>query len=183
MVDAKNYPMAVSDRTWERLVDAEVGNRDHRLYGGAQYHRSLREFSLAAKCLRTPLITEDEIANAAGVGATHDGVNFLHASCVIALEKAQKTFEPLLGTLVARMTHVMSRLCPVTEYMLREDRDRGKLSNFQGRRKKGDSTPLDQAEHAMDISQNPRFRELVRSIFEKFVEQRADAVSLHYFSS
>ena len=160
-------------------MDAEVGNRDHRLYGGAQYHRSLREFSLASKCLRTPMITEDEIANAAGVGSTHDGVNFLHASCVIALEKARKTFEPLLGTLVVRMTHIMSRLCPVTEYMLREDRDRGKLSNFQGRKsgKEGDPA-FDQAEHAMDISQNPRFRELIRTIFENFVQECADAVSL-----
>jgi hypothetical protein len=180
MPDVKNYPMAVSDRTWERLVDAEVGNRDHRLYGGAQYHRSLREFTLAAKCLRTPLITEDEIANAAGIGATHDGVNFLHASCVIALEKAHQSFEPLLGTLVARMSHVMTRLCPVTEYMLREDRDRGKLSNFRKRvsGQEDSDDALDKAEQAMDISQNPQFRELVRGIFGKFVAECADKVIL-----
>jgi hypothetical protein len=172
--------MAVSDRTWERLVDSEVGNRDHRLYGGAQYHRSLREFTLAAKCLRTPLITEDEIANAAGIGATHDGVNFLHASCVIALEKAHQSFEPLLGTLIIRMTHVMTRLCPVTEYMLREDRDRGKLSNFRKRVSVQDESDeaIDKAEQAMDISQNPQFRELVRAIFGKFVADCADKVIL-----
>ena len=170
--------MAVSDRTWERLVDAEVGNRDNRLYGGAQYHRALREFSLASKCLRTPLITEDEIANAAGIGATHDGVNFLHAACVIALEKARRTFEPLLGTLVVRMSHTMNRLCPVTEYMLREDRDSGKLSNFRKRASGQEgSIALDQAEQAMDISQNPRFRELIRNIYENFVQGCADAVS------
>ena len=122
------------------------------------------------------MITQDEIANAAGVGSTHDGVNFLHASCIIALEKARKTFEPLLGTLVVRMTHTMQRLCPVTEYMLREDRDSGKLSNFRKRSTDQDGA-FDQAEQAMDISQNPRFRELIRTIYENFVQECADAVS------
>jgi hypothetical protein len=38
-------------------------------------------------------ITEDEIANAAGIGETHDGNNFLRAACVIALE--DRPFDPL----------------------------------------------------------------------------------------
>jgi hypothetical protein len=176
-LDAQQCPMAVSDRTWERLVDAEVGNRDHHLYGGSQYHRSLREFNLAIKCLGTPLITEDEIANAAGVGDTHDGVNFLQAACVISLEKARSSFEPMLSTLLTRMVHVMSRLHPVTEYMLRENRDRGRVTNYR----RSDESVDDQSsfgdlEQAMDISQNPQFRELVRSVFEKFVHNCADQV-------
>lgn len=32
-------------------------------------------------------VTEDEIANAAGVSDMHDGVNFMRAACVIAVEK------------------------------------------------------------------------------------------------
>lgn len=32
-------------------------------------------------------VTEDEIANAAGISDTHDGVNFMRAACVIAVEK------------------------------------------------------------------------------------------------
>ena len=168
--------MAVSDRTWERLVDAEVGNSESRLYGGSQYHRSLREFNLAIKCLRTPVITEDEIANAAGVGSTHDGVNFLHAACVISLEKARTSFEPLLNTLVLRMTHIMSRLCPVTEYMLREARDRGKVSNFRGSGDQRNDNSFEEVGAAMDISQHPQFRELIRSVFEKFVQNCADLV-------
>lgn len=35
-------------------------------------------------CLK---VTEDEIANAAGISDTHDGVNFMRAACVIAVEK------------------------------------------------------------------------------------------------
>jgi len=170
--------MAVSDRTWERLVGSEVGNKDHRLYGGSQYHRSLREFTLASKCLRTPIITEDEIANAAGVGEVHDGVNFLQASCVIAIEKARQSFEPMLNTLLFRMTHVMSRLFPITEYMLRESRDRGKIINFRFPGKQDSGTTLEDVEQAMDISQNPQFREVIRTIFEEFVEKCANSVSL-----
>jgi hypothetical protein len=167
--------MAVSDRTWERLVEAEVGHKDHRLYGGSQYHRTLREFNLAAKCLRIPSIAEDEIANAAGLGESHDGVNFLHAACTIALEKARVSFEPMLHGLQIRMTHVMDRLCPVAEYMLREGRDRAKLTTsleeYEGTDKANESVG-----QAMDISQNPQFRNLIRTIFEKFVRKCSDSV-------
>ena len=31
-----------------------------------------------------------------GMGEIHDGVNFMRAACVIAIEKAQISFEPLL---------------------------------------------------------------------------------------
>jgi hypothetical protein len=171
--------MAVSDRTWDRLVETEVGNGNHRLYGGSQYHRTLREFHLATKCLRTPIISEDEIANAAGMGETHDGVNFLHAACVIALEKARVSFEPMLYALQMRMHHVMERLCPVAEYMLREGRDRSKLKTTRhlDDEDKDAKKSLDSIESSMDISQNPQFRQLIRSIFEKFVHRCSDSVS------
>jgi hypothetical protein len=163
--------MAVSDRTWDRLVELEVGNKDHRLYGGSQYHRTLREFSLATKCLRLPTVAEDEIANAAGIGETHDGVNFLHAACTIALEKARTSFEPLLTQLQRRMIHVMERLYPVTEYMLRENRNTPHASPIGE-----DGIKIETFEQTMDISQNPQFRQLMRTIFEKFVQQCSASV-------
>lgn len=82
-LDSKDIPA----ERWERIMDDEVGNAHHRLFGGAQYHRALREFTLAVRMMKTPVITEDEIANAAGVGDMHDGVNFMRAACVIAVEK------------------------------------------------------------------------------------------------
>jgi len=167
----QNSPMAVSDRTWERLIAGEVGHQDSRLYGGAQYHRTIREFNLATKCLRLPTITEDEIANAAGMGTTHDGVNFLHAACVIALEKARVSFEPLLEALRFRSAHVMERLCPVTEYMLRETKEQYKISTHKFFDEVDSSEgSTDGANRATDIAQNPQFRQLVRQIFEKFVK-------------
>ena len=170
--DVQGCPMAVSDRTWDRLVDTDVGNRNNRLYGGSQYHRTLREFHLAVRCLRFPAIAEDEIANAAGIGETHDGVNFLHSSCTIALEKARVSFEPMLGRLQMRMNHVMARLGPVAEYMLRETRERAKINSFavyENDLKTPVGANEDPLEDAADISHNPQFRQLIRDIFEKFV--------------
>lgn len=170
--------MAVSDRTWGRLVESEVGQKNHRLYGGSQYHRTLREFHLAGRCLRLPSITEDEIANAAGLGETHDGVNFLHAACVIALEKSRVSFEPMLRALQIRMTHVMNRLCPVAEYMLREGRDRAQwTSSLEKEEEQTENSGLESLEQAMDISQNPQFRKLIQTIFERFVRKCSDSVS------
>ena len=68
--------------------------------------------------MRTPTVTEDEIANAAGVGDMHDGVNFIRASCVIAVEKAQQSFDPLLDAMRTRMAHVMKRIYPAVAFML-----------------------------------------------------------------
>lgn len=165
----------MSDRTWDRLLDVEVGNKEHRLYGGSQYHRTLREFHLASRCLRLPTITEDEIANAAGVGEIHDGVNFLHAACVIALEKARLSFEPLLEALKVRVTHAMDRLCPVTEYMLRETSERAKISESY---KKDGEVGHPSFNGVSDISQNPQFRNLIRNIFERFVHKCSQNVSV-----
>ena len=166
-----NSPMSVSDRTWERLVGEEVGHQHHRLYGGSQYHRCLREFNLATKCLRLPTISEDEIANAAGVGTTHDGVNFLHAACVIALEKARVSFEPMLEALRVRVMHVMERLCPVAEYMIQNGHERNHRTTkfFDKAGEEGKFSGQN------DIASNPQFRQLVRNIFEKFVQKCSDS--------
>jgi len=174
--------MAVSDRTWDRLVDTEVGGRDHRLYGGSQYHRTIREFQLASKCLRLATLQEDEIVNAAGLGETHDGVNYLHAACTIAVEKARNSFDPMLQALQMRMKHVMGRLCPVAEYMLRENRERAKRNTFmQNEGSNGDTGSISSGavEDTMDISQNPQFKTLIRNIFEKFVDKCSASVR-HY---
>jgi hypothetical protein len=178
--------MSVSDRTWHKLIDTDVGSRENRLYGGSQYHRTLREFNLATRCLRAPTIADDEIANAVGMGESHDGVNFLHAACSISLEKARTSFEPLLNTLASRMTHVMDRVCPITEYMLRETRERNRSSTSPSssfafsvesryRTHTLDHRPLDTT---TDISQNPQFRQLIRTIYSKFVRHCADSVSI-----
>lgn len=175
--NVEGCPTAVTDRTWERLLSAEVGNQNHRLYGGAQYHRVMREFNLASRCLRLPTITEDEIANAAGMGDTHDGVNFLRAACVISLEKARTTFDPLLESLRIRMTHVMTKVCPISEYMILQKRERAASSYSSGRlnRRVGDDTDN---KSTTNIAQNAQFRQLVRTIYDQFVQQCSEAAMM-----
>lgn len=157
------------------MVATEVGNQSHRLYGGAQYHRVMREFSLATRCLRLPTISEDEIANAAGMGDTHDGVNFLRAACVISLEKARCSFDPLLDALRIRMAHTMSRLCPIAEFMLIQKKDRAAnsyapMSTFGGYSNGSNSK-------VSDITQNAQFLQLVRTIYDRFVSECSEQVS------
>jgi len=172
--DVQGCPMSVSDRTWEHLLLSEVGNTQHKLYGGSQYHRVLREFNLATRCLRLPTITEDEIANAAGIGETHDGVNFLRAACVIALEKAQISFDPLLDALRLRISHIMGRLCPVSEYMIRQKAER-KSATYQYMRDGTRGANMDgRSTFSTDITHNPQFRQLVRSLFDEFVQKCSD---------
>lgn len=132
--------------SWQRLIELEVGNGKHKLYGGAQYHRAIREFTVAARHMRSPVITEDEIANAAGMGDVHDGVNFMRAACVIAVEKAQNSFEPLIEALKHRTIHIMRRLFPVVENAIRKS---GTLGND---------------------GINPHLSALIRNIYDKFID-------------
>ena len=53
---------------FSRILDEEIGNNNQKLYGGAQFHRSLREFTVAVRHMAAQVVTEDEIANANGKG-------------------------------------------------------------------------------------------------------------------
>lgn len=39
---------------WERMMEIEVGNGENKLFGGAQYHRALREFNFAIRHMNAP---------------------------------------------------------------------------------------------------------------------------------
>merc|ERR1719263_2403797 len=76
------------------------------------------------------------------------------------------------------MMHVMNRLCPVTEYMLREARDRSQISSLsyvENDEAELEKSTMESVEQAMDISQNPQFRQLIRRVFEKFVQKCSDS--------
>ncbi|CBN78455.1 ARC5, dynamin-related protein involved in plastid division [Ectocarpus siliculosus] len=135
---------------WERLMEIEVGNGENKLFGGAQYHRALREFNFAIRHMNAPEVSEDEIANAAGISDMHDGVNFMRAACVIAVDKARTSFEPTLDALRVRTVHVMKRLFGVVEHMLKSD-----------------------GMQMSDTHQKP-FSFIVKRVYEKFVEKAVD---------
>ena len=141
----------LQSETWQRLIDFEVGNGRHKLFGGAQYHRAIREFAVAVRHMSTSTVSENEIANAAGMGDVHDGVNFMRAACVIAVEKAQSSFEPMLEALRYRTVHIMRRLFPIVEEMMRKS-----------------GSPLPAETHTRP------FQEMIRKIYEKFVRLQID---------
>jgi len=103
------------------ILQEDVGDEDIKLYGGAQYHRCLREFAAAVQNLPDVEVTPEEIANAVGVGDMHDGANFMRAACVIAVEKARCAFEPLLEALRHRSIHIMKRLFPLAKYIMEHE--------------------------------------------------------------
>ena len=107
--------------------------------------------------MKAPPISEDEIANAAGMGDVHDGVNFMRAACIIAVEKAQQSFAPMLDSLRHRSTHIMRRLFPIVEATLR----------------RGLTTYGNDANIHVDSNNGP-FKEMIRGIYYKFVDEQID---------
>jgi hypothetical protein len=150
-------------RKWGDVVASEVGNADHKLFGGAQYHRALREFTAAVRHMQPVTVTDDEIANVGGVGDTHDGVNVMRTACVLALNKAQVAFDPILDVLQHRCEYVMKRLFPVVNSIVTVPESRGRLSGSEHKalralRERG--------------AENRRNEDIVRQIFDKFVEDQ-----------
>lgn len=133
-------------------LDANVGNIHNRLYGGAQYHRAMREFVYAVHQMSSIAVTDDEIANAAGVGDTHDGINFMRAAAVVATQKAELSFEPMLEALRHRVAHIMKRLFDIVESTYRHGVD---------------GIPVDEYSRPFQV--------MVHNIFDKFVEQQLDS--------
>lgn len=68
---------------WQSVLEAEVAYGQNKLFGGAQFFRALNEFVVAVRHMKVPEITDDEIANSAGLGDVHDGVCRLFAHDVI----------------------------------------------------------------------------------------------------
>lgn len=155
----KSVFAASSPHQYKLLLENEVGNSNHKLYGGAQYHRAIREFTLAVRHMSPPVITEDEIANAAGMGDTHNGVNFMRAACVIAMEKAQISFDPMLEALRQRTSHIMKRLFPILIHLIKQ--------------KESTSASSSSTSNLLTIHNN-NFYVLLQDIYNKFVDKQLD---------
>ena len=100
---------------------SEIGNVDHQLFGGAQYHRALREMALIVSLCPTSAVSDEEVALAGGVGEVHDGPNFLRAACLIAMEKAYGSFEPLLESFAGRCEYIMKNTFDAVDYMVMKE--------------------------------------------------------------
>ena len=91
------------------------------------------------------------------MGDRHNGVNFMRAACVIAMEKAYESFEPMLDTLRLRMAHIMKRLYPlIQEHVQRTATTSSGSSNL------------------VMSSQNKQFQYILQNIYNKFVDEKLE---------
>ena len=121
-------PMELSEEMAAEAAEAEVAaavgdggiseylKTNKRLFGGAQYWRALQEFSIGAtqgwssreRRIVDGELSDEEILNAMGFDGI-DGVNYMRAVCVTAIERGAGYFEPQLA-LKTRLLHIMRRL-------------------------------------------------------------------------
>lgn len=71
--------------------------------------------------LKCPTVDREEIVNACGVDDLHDGANVIRTAVVVGTSKARETLEPFLGQLGRRLAHVLSRMLPISMYLLQKD--------------------------------------------------------------
>jgi hypothetical protein len=111
-----------------------------------------------------------------GMGDRHNGVNFMRAACVIAMEKAQLSFEPMLESLRGRTAHIMKRLSPVIEDMISKSATTAAASASSSSGGGGGLSASQAAGAALSLgAHSAPFQQLVRAIFEKFVDEQVDA--------
>jgi hypothetical protein len=98
------------------------------------------------------------------MGDRHNGVNFMRAACVIAMEKAQLSFDPMLESLRTRAAHIMKRLFPIVEEMIRKSSLVGTSSASGG----SGSVAGNLGTHSVP------YQHMIQRIFEKFVDEKVD---------
>jgi len=79
----------------------------------------------------------------------------------------------MIESLRIRMSHVMKRVCPVSEYMLVQKRERATLTPY-GERFENNKDGINDIRKS-DFTHNPQFRQLVRTIYDKFVQNCSDS--------
>ncbi|GMH81326.1 hypothetical protein TL16_g08895 [Triparma laevis f. inornata] len=152
--EKSQLPGAETPILTKELVE-RIGNAECRLVGGSQYHRAVREMGVVVESCSCGRVSSEEVALASGVGAVHDGPDFLRASCLIAMEKAYGSFEPILDEFRERVEFIMKRGFDAVQYMV-------------------DNTPNynDHPNHIDVTTYKKPFGDLVKRIFVEFVEEK-----------
>ncbi|GMI24223.1 hypothetical protein TeGR_g2864 [Tetraparma gracilis] len=95
-----------------------LSDAGRKLYGGAAYHRALRELGVLLSASPHAEVSDEEIALAVGVSDVHDGPNFLRAAAVIAIEKSYNNVEPILDDFERRLHNIVAQCGRVAEHKL-----------------------------------------------------------------
>jgi len=126
-IDNDNPPSLTTDP--ETLLSLEQSRNSfpektaarQKLYGGAQYHRTLRSFHHRIRTVPIPFSTSEEIALLMGgtaSGQMHDGADILRSVAVLASGRMELLAGLLLDELAERLQYVLERMWTVVEYTL-----------------------------------------------------------------
>lgn len=151
--------------TREQLPDAK-----YRLFGGAQYHRALKEFNQCVRTLPLPRMTAEDVANAAGMASEHDGADYMRAACVIAMEKAKETFDPILNALEYRADYIMKRVFPIVSHLLTDQENKMLKSKS--------NTAISRGASSFILNKMKPFQRLLQRIYDRFVEETLSECTL-----
>ena len=114
----------------------DVDGAEAKLFGGAQYHRLLRELHAATRALPPVAVSAEDVANALGVGAQHDSLHVGRAVCQIALHRSAKQLHEVLRALFERLRYIMDRMLLFVQAVCAADAlgDRDPLARLGGPR-------------------------------------------------
>ena len=119
-----------------QATHVEVDGAGAKLFGGAQYHRLLRELHVATRALPPVAVSDEDVANALGVGAQHDSLHVGRAVCQIALHRSAKQLHDVLRALFERLRYIMGRMLLFVQAVCAADAlgDRDPLARLGGPR-------------------------------------------------
>uniref|UniRef100_A0A7S3VCF5 Spindle pole body component n=1 Tax=Chaetoceros debilis TaxID=122233 RepID=A0A7S3VCF5_9STRA len=92
-----------------------------KLYGGAQYHRTLQSFHHLIHTLPLSKVTPDEVAlliHGINTDAHHDGEDLLKAVAMLSSTKMEQVMDMVLLDMARRIEFVLLRMWDVVEYTL-----------------------------------------------------------------
>ena len=113
--DARAAAAACAD-----AASTSVENCDASLYGGSQFYRLVAEWEAAVKALPAVSVTDEEAANAMGVGAQHEPIAVARVACAIALQRSAVQLRAAVELLFERLRHIMDRMLMLVHAIRRE---------------------------------------------------------------
>ena len=147
-----------------------------KLYGGAQYHRSIRYYHHLFLTSPIPPITQNEIALLTnGMNEVHDASDLLRAVVLLVQQKLQITMEDILLDMTRRLVYIMNRQWKLVEYTMSIHRPYGKKMGIS------DATLSSSSEVSSLYNKfgneyttaERNFKELMEVAYHKFVKFKA----------
>ena len=125
---ASEIPIPYTDLELESLEILEASTNSlpdsittgRKLYGGAQYHRTLRNFHHRILTVPIPPATADEISLLVhGISSNvHDGTDLLRSVAKLSSKRMEYLADYLLKEMAQRVEYVLDRMWSVVEYTL-----------------------------------------------------------------